>query len=300
MSTVFVIHNGNQEYLRQCLRFSRQYGNDTILIGSEQSFQSECDQYFSDDIDIPDFELFKSDYVHMSSNSEWFEILCFKRFFLLLAMAKKLNLDSFWMIDSDVLLLEDLTVFQDYLTDNNYKAALSTMAQTREYHWASSPHMSFWTLKGLESFIEFTISTYRRKISKLEEKFNYHKVNSLGGGICDMTLLFLWASQTDQIYNTSMAHLDGHSLYDHNINLRENVGGDHFRSSRFLKVKTIKTVAGNLVAQELVSKRNYNVGSLHFQGSAKRFIPSFAEAHSTELKYNLLVSFADFGKRLRS
>jgi|LGOV01.1.fsa_nt_gb hypothetical protein len=299
MSAVFVIHNGNQEYLRHCLRFSRQNGNYTILVGNEKSFQSECDKFFSDDIELPEFERFVSTYVHMSSNSEWFEILCFKRYFLLLAMARKLNLESFWMIDSDVLLLEDLAVFQDYLTNKNYKACLSTMTQTSEYDWSSSPHISFWTRKSLESFVEFTIDTYAKKMSKLEEKFNYHKANSLAGGICDMTLLFLWASQTDQIYNTSKAHLDGHHLYDHNINLIKNVGDDHFQSSRILRMKTIKPLGGNLVTHELVSKRDYIVGSLHFQGRAKRFIPSFAKAHSTKPKHYLLLILAAFTKKLR-
>jgi len=300
MSTVFVVHNGNQEYLRQCLRFARQNGNETVLIGNEQSFRSECDQYFDDDIDLPEFDRFISTYVHMSSNSEWFEVLCFKRYFFLLTMVQKLNLDSFWMIDSDVLLLEDLAVFQDYLTNNNYNAALSTMAQTTDYGWSSSPHISFWTRKSLESFIEFTIDTYTKNMYKLEEKFNYHKANSLAGGICDMTLLFLWASQTEQIYNTSTAHLDGHHLYDHNINLRKNVGDDRFQSSKILKVKTIKSVTGNLVAQELISQKRYIVGSLHFQGRAKRLIPSFAKVHSTELKYNLSVVLTDFTKKLRT
>ena len=107
----------------------------------------------------------------MSTNSEEFELLCFKRYFLMLAIARMKNTADFWMIDSDVLLLEDLAPVTRIFRERGYAASLTFQDTKSEFSWSASAHISFWTLEALADFVEFLGSLYTTdKIQKLNEK----------------------------------------------------------------------------------------------------------------------------------
>jgi hypothetical protein len=219
----------------------------------------------------------------MSSNSERFEILCFKRFFLIKEFANKLNKKEFWLIDSDLILLDSLYELEIFLKRNSYDCALFTPSQSG-YTWTSSPHLSFWTIESLDEFIDFVIKTYRDDFSKIEEKWHYHLENKKPGGICDMTLLYLWQNNAKRnIYNMANSYIESGVLHDLNINLSSNYGEDIFSTTPFFGIKEVRFRSGKYFISLKNGSKDFSVGSLHFQGSAKVYMPYFEKKDGTTL-----------------
>jgi hypothetical protein len=72
------------------------------------------------------------------------------------------------------------------------------------FFWTTSLHFSYWTLDALTDFTSFCIEAYRDpKIrSKLEAKYRWHVENRQPGGVCEMTLLYLWCERNEnRIWN---------------------------------------------------------------------------------------------------
>ena len=176
--------------------------------------------------------------------------------------------NEFWMIDSDVLLIENLREIQAQLLKNSYVAALSTEVQKSSFTMASCPHISFWTLSALSDFVDFLDHMYERYAEILESKYKHQQENELQGGVCDMTALFLW-SKTKNIFNTSRAYFDGYSFFDHQINQGTNFDDDEFD---FIPMVNLKKVVRRNNINYVYSKqlKSYvRVACLHFQGNSK-------------------------------
>jgi hypothetical protein len=206
---VFLIHHGHQDYLKIAASEAKASGNEVILIGNDSATAALCDAYYEDSkVLLPDYDTFEHEYVHLSSAPREFELLCFKRYFYLLAVAKIRGLDHFWLIDSDAIVLQDLSVIaHNFLIPNHYWAGVSTRHQD-SMDWASSPHTSYWTINGLQDFIYFLLNLYRGEIrKKLDQKYEWHLKQQIPGGICDMTALFLWQKYCqNKVFNTARAH----------------------------------------------------------------------------------------------
>lgn len=283
VENVFVLHHGSASYLRHCLSFSKNSGNRTILVGSDVRFEEKCDEYWDDGIPLPDYDKFCQYYKHMSTNSEEFELLCFRRYFLMLAVARSKNIDHFWMIDSDILLMESLEPMTRFLLEGGYKASLTFQETQREFSWSASAHISFWTVEALANFVEFLCVLYTTdKIHILNEKYRYHVSHNLAGGICDMTALYLWEKERGDTFNNATAHLHGMALYDHNINCDFNYSDDQFQMVPFLGVKRVKYDGAHCVAVRQ-NGSTCRIASLHFQGSAKKYMDRFVESKSLSL-----------------
>jgi hypothetical protein len=295
MLPIFIVHKGSQDYLYSAIQLSRAHGNYTVLIGSDPIAGSLCNGYYDlKNTASSEYNEFEKNYIHMSSNSYEFELLCFKRYFDLLKVAASQNIKSFWMIDSDVILLSNLKEFtQDVLIRNQFWAALSTPVQ-ESLDWASSPHISFWTIEALSNFVSFLRNMYANPmIERLQIKYNHHSANNLPGGICDMTALFLWQQEHRvKIFNTAQAHLDGYGLFDHNINMEGNYFPKEFVKNPLLKIKKISFSKRIYFAKPINSMTLIPVVCLHFQGSAKKFIPLFLRfkniSYTTSLIYKIL------------
>lgn len=291
---VFIVHNGKQDYLNVCVRSSRKYGNYTILIGNAGDAANNSDEFYPDAISSAEFEVFRRNYRHMSSNSIDFELLCFRRYFLLLTVAKKKRLNHFWLIDSDVLLLEDLNEFTEtFLLRNKYRASLSSQKKPKEspgaYFIAASPHISFWTTGALEDFSNFCLTVYTTHNDVLNLKYQYHLQNGIPGGICDMTILDLWARGYDGVFNNATAHLNGFSFYDHNINTSNNYDEDGIQMIKGLNVKRVYNNRIWCYVWSPILKTRFRVGCLHFQGNAKVLMRTFF--HFQKLSYLLCLRF---------
>jgi hypothetical protein len=204
----------------------------------------------------------------MSTNPEWIERLCFKRYFLAYSFLITNNLESIWLIDSDLITFTDFNKLSNSLEVYKYNAALSIPSQTyEELHWSASPHCSWWSKESLLDFITFTIDTYSKNIDILYIKYNNHMNLNDSGGICDMTLLYLW-SLSKNILNTSDVKNTCGYFIDHNINLPTNYDANSLYDYKFGK-KYITNSDNNSILINSTGNNKYTVAALHFQGKAK-------------------------------
>jgi hypothetical protein len=276
--SVFIVHNGNQSYLVDALNASMKVGHRTILIGNDQNIGSCCSNFYSDEMYLEKFEIFLRNYQHLSSNSFAFELHCFKRFFLLLDFARRLGLEKFWMIDSDVILLENLSHYANEISSSGYVASLSWQHQSdTPMSWSISPHISYWTLEALDDFVKFLIDLYLPKnISKLHEKYEFHLNNKIPGGVCDMTALYLWVNKGVRVHNNAASLELKSAMFDHNINAGSNYAENEYMTIPFLDIKKIKWSFRDRVFYAFHTDGGLRrVVALHFQGDAKRYISRF-------------------------
>lgn len=177
MRPLIFIHEGNQSYLKTAIRCAIDWHNDVILIG-DKSNEAYCDNWVdANQLNLCEFEKFSKIYKHMSRNPYWFELICFKRYFMLYEYVKQNGLNEFILCDSDLLVFGDLSKF-NY---GRYEAAFSYCEDQSNYRWAASPHCSFWTVNALRKFIDFVIETYKNNIATLQKKWSYHLHNNVGG-----------------------------------------------------------------------------------------------------------------------
>lgn len=276
--TVFVIHSGKHPYLEHAIYHSMKHGNKTILIGDNRLLASTVDEYIDYETDLKKYTEFSSNYQHLSSNAEIFEKFCFKRFFLLEKVIQEKEIEHFWMIDSDVILTENLSeITNSILNVHQCNVALSIQNdQEINYRWSASPHTSLWTRESLSSFTEYLALAYKNDVLKLlHKKYWHHLSNGIGGGICDMTLLYLWQRDLSTVFNLASAHLNGYKLYDHRIsdsgNFFEN--GEEFQTD-LIENNLLKKIIFDDGSYYCINKlgQKIGIGSLHFQGDSKPFM----------------------------
>ena len=246
--------------------------NKTLLLCRESAARAEESLIVLSGTDAgPAYERLCSSYVHLSSNTPEFEKICFRRYFLL---AQHLNahpdLQEFVLIDSDVLLFRGVGA---HIRRVAGKADFSGSLMHPEDGWDPcqiSPHVSYWTSAGLQSFIAFVLNTYatpagRRKLRAIAARFASRGER---GGVSDMTLLHLWAQASG---NTApINRIFGGRVIDHNINGGRNLMGHEFQVRG--GAKRIEIVDGQPC---LVTPGGELVGAmaLHFQGGAKIAMP---------------------------
>ena len=290
---VFLIHHGDQAYLRIAAQCSQASGNDVILIGNDVVTGRICAAYIDDSqIELPDYAAFERQYVHMSSATTEFELLCFKRYFYLHAIAKQMGLTHFWMMDSDAILVQNLEPVAKFLLNHHYCAAVSTVHQD-DMVWASSPHTSFWTITGLEDFLSFLQNLYSGPTrTLLNQKYQTHIERQIPGGICDMTALYLWQKSKADVYNLAKAHLDGLPLFDNNLNQTGNTVDHEFEMVRNVKLKKITRQGNQSFAHlnKLDEVIAIPVAALHFQGTAKACMATFQDKQ--EITYASYAGYA--------
>ena len=226
---------GNQPYLRLSLRQAQQFNRKVILIGDASNQKLTLNHYHYADYNQP-FQSFIDVYQHLSSNSADFEMYCFQRFFVLQQWMIKHDENQVFMIDSDLLLYADLTahLYQKYL--QGYEAALCIPQlnnQEAEFAWMASPHLSFWTRASIQSFTSFCLDTYSHRKELLYQKYNHHQAMHLPGGICDMTLLYLWAKNKDSVFN--LLELKNGVAVDHNINSMDDLREGQYKLKAGIK-----------------------------------------------------------------
>lgn len=267
-SAILILHDGNQDYLNKCVLQAQKNCNRVKFIGKSELFESELK---NEDLKNAEksINLFLSFYKHMSTNPERIEISCFKRFFYAYEYAKINSLADIWIIDSDVMIYTNLIEISEkgrWL--ELYDAGLSIQNQEyASYDWAASPHTSWWKTEKLKNFLEFIVDTYKNNISTLEEKYNFNRTEESRGGVCDMTLLYLW-SLNKKILNFAN-EFAGEYCIDHNIN-QTKIPNNFIVKMRY----GIKRVFydDDIIKLETNNNKRIKVGTLHFQGRAKNFM----------------------------
>jgi hypothetical protein len=191
---VFIVHYGNQEYLSQVINQSNNFENRTYLIG-DPSNKNFTKNHLNITTDDKLENKFQSVYKHFSTNNEPFERICISRWFKILYYVDKLKIDNFCVIDSDVLLYSDVSVFlykniynHEYWRKNGLMHLVSKNKNV-------SCAQSFWNINTLRNLCRFIIEFYNENnVIKMESWFENYKKENIGG-ICDMTLIYYFIAK---------------------------------------------------------------------------------------------------------
>lgn len=277
---VLFIHTGNQDYLQYTVAQAEKTNSNVFLLGDESNQKTAqkwvcMEEYFTER-----YVRFTENYVHMSSNPYVFELNCFRRFFVSYEFAIRNNIREFMMLDSDLLAFVN---FSD-IDFQGCDAAFSMPYDQSNYIWTASPHCSYWTIDALDDFLNYLTYAYNEGISQLEEKWKYNHDNHMPGGICDMTLLYLWA-QSDSgfhIYNT--AQIRNNAVFDHFLSVSEGYRQGDFQRNRYCEMKKLKFEQGipYFLYKDGQWIRTYTI---HAQGRSKLYIPTLYNQSTGNFPY---------------
>jgi hypothetical protein len=311
---VFVAHDGTSKYLSSVISAATSSFHKVYYIGDQNIPKKLLSK---NQIIRPNFsktlflDKFTKVWKHQSLDEIKWSFGCFVRHFFVLEAASRLKLSDFWIVDSDFILIKNLYNISTTLKQNGFEVALSTPNCKNKYYMATAPHCSFWNIDSLKEFILFTIDQYKNNSKILTKKYLYHKNKGIEGGVCDMTLLYLWKNKTKRkIYNT-VNLITSKFFIDHNINasndfykaedfkinqkiLKKNLP---FVMEDFLGVKKIRKIK-NFFYVFRVDGSKVKVIGLHFQGGAKILIKRFMFFKSTYFIFFIDIILIKFLKKI--
>ena len=211
--------------------------------------------------------------MNMSTNSARFEVICFKRYFMLYKYMCMYDVECAMMLDSDVLCYVNCSS-PEFIDIIKHKAVAFSVTGK----WtgqACGPQFLFITREALKSFIDFCLDMYKNHLEVLQKK--YHDefiVTGLPGGICDMQLLSMWCQTIERDYLLNWSEQDTY-LIDHHVNTDEHRRPGQFKKDKLLGIKAIKYIDDLPHFYDIEKKQWVRVHVLHFQGGAKKFMCDF-------------------------
>ncbi len=276
MTPVVFIHYGKApDYLTIAIKQAKKYNEVVYLITDQEDADVEANVVLMSSID-EEAKSFQNVYHHLSKNPIDFELRCFTRWGLMLSLMDKERLSRVFYCDSDVLLYANVDVA---LSDAD--VAYSIPQHQPDFRWTSSAHVSIFSYDKLAQFWKFIVSTYTNRtetFGELKRKYKHHLANGAPGGVCDMTLLYLFAQKTDVAHMCGV--IDG-TTFDHNINSSENTIKDEYEmrdaASPYgtIRIKNIRMIDGKPVCLNLDMDTDIVFNCLHFQGGSKALMPHF-------------------------
>jgi len=266
---VIFFHLGYQNYLSKTIRQAKLNNERVILLGDSNNSHLDVEHH---DITkyINMFEDFNKIYRHMSANNPQLEYLCFIRWYILKNFLEENNIEKCFYFDSDIMLYSNMSEQVDsFLSQSN---GFCVPYEQPEFRWSASGHNSFWTKQTLGEFCEFIFNTYASKegINKLKQKWDHHVKNNQPGGICDMTLFWLFFdSKNGENIDILSDVIDG-STYDDNINSSDNRFKNEYRMKN--NIKEVDWKDGKPYCYNLKLNKWIRFNTLHFQGETAKLL----------------------------
>jgi len=277
MSTpVVFFHLGYPEYLELCIKEAAR-NNEVLLIGdTENSSLGSLNNvtHYQADLDNCKFtKYFFEAYQHMSTGGQQFELLCFIRWAAICRITKKLGLSSLFHSDSDNVVYSDMSDVYEKI--NSPSMALSVPQNQAEFRRSASPNVAYWSVEELERFCHYMLDCYLDpiKYQKLKDKWLWHQQNSKPGGVCDMTVLWHYAQETDHTVLTQL--WSNNTTFDHNINVSSNYNSLVEEYELKNGIKNIKFINNKPHCKNIVTNEEIMFHTLHFQGTAKSLISDY-------------------------
>ena len=158
-------------------------------------------------------------------------------------------------------------------------AALSLSESNHELSMSYTSHVSLWDISDLENFVDFMSMCFLTELKILNKKWEFHQKNNVAGGVCDMTIMYLWANKVNgkkpnQIVDISTICQDKW-MFNDNINY-----GTSDKDFGMLPI-TKKFGQYYLIRNKQISKP---LPFIHFQGRAKPIL--------TLINFNMPISIA--------
>lgn len=272
---IIIIHKHDSYYLPYCLYQAKvsNPNSDIFLIGdhNNEHYKFVNHRFINDYVTgVKDFQKI---YKHFSNNIPSFEIFCFQRWFILRNFMQKHQLKNCVHIDSDILLYADLSKEQDKFCQYDFTL-------TRGY----SGHCSFFNSRdALEGLCDFMMSLYQEPslFKLLQEQYQNVIEGNQSGGVSDMFALQQYRSRHSGRIG-EMSVIRDNSVYDCSISKSD--GFDLARDGR----KRIVWQNGQPFGVLSDTKQLILFNSLHFQGSAKKYMKHFLQGQTLENRVEML------------
>ncbi|BAZ52123.1 hypothetical protein NIES4103_47820 [Nostoc sp. NIES-4103] len=267
-----VYFGAKPNYLKFALQSAANFNKTVVLIGDQANKDLWKNHWDTTPIECSKYQAFLKNYIHMSTNSQEFEIACFKRFFYLEQWMEKNDIKKAFLLDGDIMTFANYSEQIDSVLLNNCIATLITPENQPYLRFTSSPHFSYWTFEGLKDFTNFCTEAYTNNIlNKLQEKYQWHINNNLIGGICDMTLLYLWSEGNSQV--ASLNRVINDMTVDTNINVSSNYFDNEYRMQFGAKKLIFKK--GIPYGYNQILNKEIQFLCIHCQGKAKALMKFF-------------------------
>jgi len=273
---IVILHRGNQPYFRSCVLLNAKY-NPVIVLGDDTNRDiaavPNVEHVPIDTLEGPQLAEFRAHFTNYSTNSAGYEFLCFARVYYMRKLMELKGLESVFHTDSDCIVIESLDKIVPQIHAKGYTIAYSLEQSENPTHMVGCIHNGLLTREFCDAFAALCSDIYinRSKLSLLMPKIKWHQDNRQNGGICDMTLYHLLASEglLRVLDLNQILEVDGvPCTFDHNINI---AGGYKGPSTYRMKgpMKRIRKEGEQFFIQEAVSNAEIRALSFHFQGGAK-------------------------------
>lgn len=278
---VVISHSGDDDYFKAVTIIAAQK-NFVYVIGdaaNSKTFEgiAKIEHVHKEDLYTEELRSFESAFVNYSSNSHEEELRCFRRVFLAHHLMKVKDLTHIFHLDSDCLLLESVSKFIS-LDPASAVTAYALMPNYYPFFMAACIHNALLSRDFCNQFSKLCNDIYvtKSKFDLIAPKIKWHSDNKVGGGICDMTMYYLLHSENlVSVLDLNQAFMinDELCIFDHNINIEFGPAGDNtFKLKNGMKKVLRLNEKYYCETKEGVLVRAI---TLHFQGSAKKFIPEF-------------------------
>ena len=279
-NAIVFIHRGKQEYAKAALNMAERtqslpiiwcgdMSNDDYRVCNNNTSLMALGDYY-------DNILSKEEYIHLSPNTEEYELFGIQRWYILRNLMIKRDIKKVWAVDSDVMCCSDLNISNTEIS----KFDVSFNGLCREEYWAS-PACLHASRELITGFCYYCTSEYKKREGLIELYNAKTALNGNSEGISDMVLWEMFSRDLNCL-NLSAKPFETSSdnykwIVDCNINLPEN-----FEFDNELGIKKIFPTNGLAIGKYIDKGACEDVEflTLHFQGTSKGMMPYFMEALS--------------------
>lgn len=253
------IHQTNSWYLKYTIgQILKSNPNAYIILIGDNSNNSikEVNHLLISDFSSKANDL-RSVYRHLSLAPYEFELFCFQRWFILLEFMEKHGIEESILIDSDVLIFQELNKF------------ISSINEDFHFTQGIDGSMGFVYFKSREILGEicnFIISQYTdlKSLDNLELIYNNYKILYNEGGISDITLFKMFCTENMcKVFNIEATSLNGMAFIN---SLESNL----YRKNKFNIVDI--TWHKSTPYATLLNGKKISVIGVHCFGLQKKFI----------------------------
>jgi hypothetical protein len=265
---VVIAHFGSKpEHLGFALKSAADFNKTVVLIGDNTNQDYWADHWDTSQITFDKFQEFQRHYQKMSDYSTSYEMAFWKRMFVLEDWLKARGYQQLFLLDSDILTFANYAKEAYPRLPPNCQASLMSQKNQEAFSWVASCHFSYWTLEALQEFTTFCIEAYKNETmrDKLAKKYQWHRDNGLTGGVCEMSLLYLWSENNPKVIN--FTQVIDNCTFDNSITSSMNYLDDEYQMQ--FGVKDFVFRDGSPYCYNKVLKKNIRFLGIHCQGRAK-------------------------------
>lgn len=293
---VFIHHECRTPYALKSVKMAEKYNKVVVFLGDDSN-----KDYSKNWVDVNEYcrdewKKFLRVYRNMSFYDDGYAVKIFKRLFAMKEYMKDHGMTECVLIDSDVLSFinySDVPAFRNcdmtLFIPGEEPQGLDPM-KLGNFDWGASAGTSYFKYEALCDFISFMLDMYENHIDILELKWEWHQKHNIGGGVCEMTLLFLWYLQTDyKVVNTKTIFSNNGSPYVIDNDVRTINNRCLFQK---YKKKNIEKVLLRDGLPYLIDPKGNLVRAvcLHFGGNTKIYMGAYFA--KSQIMLEILLNFA--------